>query len=137
MTVHTAILVPADLAEDHRVITWDDMRGDLLTVLYRELGRELDAATVVPAGTLAAGTGGLRLWSQDRALLVDQPEYNDRAIAVCRHWGYDVDALAGPIVFLGAVQGEDEVGLRPEMLRWLDTGLTAATEAAREAADDR
>lgn len=133
MTEHAAILVPADLAEDHRVITWDDAHGGLLPLLYRELGPELDAATVLPPG---GPTGiGLRLWTRDRSLQVADPDWNDRAIAVCRHWGYQVDALAGPIVFLGNARGEDEVGLGPEMLNWLDTGLTAATQAARTAAD--
>jgi hypothetical protein len=128
---HTALLIPADPAAPHRTLTWD---GDgLLPVLYRELGDELTAATVAPAGPVP---GGLRLWGQDRALLVADPDYNDRAIAICRHFGYQVPALAGPIVFLGAVDGDEEAGLAPAMLALLDDGLQRMRELIDEIPED-
>jgi hypothetical protein len=120
---HYGILVPADLTAEQRVVTWEDRPdgGGLLALLYREIGDNLDAATVVPArGPIP---GGLRLWCQDDVLLRADPEHNDRAIAVCRHFGYDVADLAGPIVFIGCPGGDDEAGLHPAVRAWLDDGL--------------
>jgi hypothetical protein len=125
---HTGILVPVDPTAAHRLITWEDTpSGDgLLRVLYRELGDTLDASTVMP--------GRVRLWSQDTSLNTPDPAYNDRAIAVCRALGYDVAALAGPIVFIGAVRGEDEAGLSPAMLAILIGALERMREFVAEAA---
>jgi len=123
-TTHTGILVPVDPTEDHRLVTWD---GDgLLPLLYREIGDRLDAATVAP--------GRVRLWCQDDGLLAAAPAYNDRAIALCRALGYQVPALAGPIVFIGAVRGEDEAGLTPDMLALLIGGLREMQKLAEELA---
>ena len=81
---HTGILVPADPAQEHRLVIWgdhDDPNLGLLAMLDRELGRDdaFDAATVVP--------GLVRLWCRDRTLLATEPDYNDRAIALCRALG--------------------------------------------------
>lgn len=126
---HTGILVPADETQPHHRITWEDTpSGDgLLRLLYREVGDTLDASTVVP--------GYVRLWCQDDGLLAAEPDYNDRAIAVCRALGYLVPALAGPVVFIGAVQGEDEAGLSPYWLATLDGGLHRMRELISELTD--
>ena len=60
--------------------------------------------------------------------MVDDPEFNDRALAICLHFGYRVDALAGPIVFIGCAVGEDEAGMHPAVRAWIDDGLTRMRE---------
>jgi hypothetical protein len=128
--IHYGILVPADPTAEHRVVTWE---GDgLLALLYREVGDNLDAATVVPAaGPLP---GGLRLWCQDDALLRpdDQIEHNDRAIALCRHFGYNVPDLGGPVVFIGCPGGDQEAGLHPALRAWIDDGLRRMRQMINE-----
>ena len=113
---HTGILVPADETQPHRLVTWEDTpSGDGLLALP------------VP--------GGLRLWCPDDGLMVDEPDFNDRAIGICRQFGYNVDALAGPVVFIGAVQGEDETGLDPTFQAWLVDGLRRMQEQLGELVD--
>lgn len=125
---HYGILVPPDPAPGetlapHRIVTWEDRPegGGLLAMLYREVGHTLDAATVVPDG--GPVPGGLRLWCLDDGLLADDPDYNDRALGICRWFGYNVPALAGSVVFIGCPAGEDEAGLHPSMRAWLSDGL--------------
>jgi hypothetical protein len=126
---HFGLLVPANPALPCTPFEWLDGTIPLLTMLYKVMpeGSQdgFDAATVTPAHGEAPG--GLRLWCLDNALLADKPEYNDRAIAVCRHFGYNVPALAGPIAFIGAIDGEDEAGLHPIMLRFLQVTLDRVT----------
>jgi hypothetical protein len=114
-----ALVIPAAFDAPLRVIDWPypphtDRRT--LDVLYAEIGCDcIDATPAVPTplGTLLG-------WSDDVSLLKDQPEYNDRAIALFRHFGYQVPALAGNIVLTG---GADPVGdtlpLPPALIDWL------------------
>ena len=114
-----ALVIPAAFDTPVRVIDWpypphSDRRT--LDVLYAEIGCQcIDATPAVstPMGTLLG-------WSDDVSLLKDQPEYNDRAIALFRHFGYQVPALAGNIVLTG---GADPVGdtlpLPPALIDWL------------------
>jgi hypothetical protein len=113
--VHTGILIPADYHELPLQIHWEK-EGELLPLLYRHIGQNLDASTICGPERVP---GGLRLWCQDDGLLKAEPEYNDRAIALCRWVGYDVDALAGPILIIGSVHGENETGLNSKTLAWL------------------
>jgi len=78
-----------------RVVEWT-VESQLLGVLYREIGVDcVDSARVpTPAGVLS-------MWVDDNGLLTDQPVFNDRAIAMCRAFGYNVAALAGTVVFAG------------------------------------
>ena len=129
MSTHFGILVPADPAEPYRLLTWKP--GQLQAVLYRELPgaaeEGLDHATVVPPGAITSRgpvPSGLRLWCLGRALLCEHPDYNDWAIGICRFFGYDVAALAGPVVFVGCPLGENGGGLDVRLRDWLCTALT-------------
>ena len=117
-----ALVIPADPAAPVKVIAWpyglDSMdSGATLRLLYAEIGCTcIDATPQVrtPMGITVCG------WSDDVSLLKDQPEYNDRAIAMFRHFGYQVPALAGNIVLTG---GADPVGdtlpLDENLITWL------------------
>jgi hypothetical protein len=117
-----ALVIPADPAVPVKVIAWPyglDSRdsGATLRLLYAEIGATcIDATPQIrtPMGAVVCG------WSDDVSLLKDQPEYNDRAIAMFRHFGYQVPALAGNIVLTG---GADPVGdtlpLDENLITWL------------------
>ena len=118
-----ALVIPADPAIPVRVIDWPypphttPIARRTLDVLYREIGCDcIDATPQVrtPMGPIVCG------WSDDVSLLKDQPEFNDRAIAMFRHFGYAVSALAGTIVLTG---GADPVGdtlpLDRDVCAWL------------------
>lgn len=129
MMQHVGILIPADHRKPVRRFSWN-RENELLPQLYREIGRDLDAATICGSDKLP---GGLRLWCQDDGLQKAEPEYNDRAIALCRWAGYDVAALAGPILIIGGIRGEDEAGLHPATLVWLEEGFDAMATAMEKA----
>lgn len=116
------ILIPAAPHEPHVTIRWPHP-AKLLPELYHALGTDnLDYASVTPERP--DWPGGLRLWCRGDSLLQPEPDYNDRAIGLCRAAGYNVEALAGPVVFLGNQRAaEDEVGLHPQMKAWIEFGL--------------
>jgi len=128
-----ALVIPTALDPPVRVIDWpypphSDRRT--LDVLYAEIG--CDCIDATPAVSTPMGT--LLGWSDDVSLLKDQPEYNDRAIALFRHFGYQVPALAGNIVLTG---GADPVGdtlpLPPVLIDWLRTAFAhLGTQAEQE-----
>jgi hypothetical protein len=115
-----ALVIPADPAAPVKVIDWPyppHTGRRTLDILYAEIGCQcIDATPTVrtPMGLMVTG------WSDDVSLLKDQPEFNDRAIAMFRHFGYDVHALAGNIVLTG---GCDPVGdtlpLDENLITWL------------------
>jgi hypothetical protein len=113
-----AFVVPADPAVPTKLIDWpwtphteQDTRTTL-GLLYAEIGCDCIDATPM----ITTGLGVMIGWSDDTSLLQDAPRYNDRAIALCRMFGYMVPALAGTIVFTG---GPDPIGdtqpLTPEL----------------------
>jgi hypothetical protein len=128
-----ALVIPAAFDTPLRVIDWpypphSDRRT--LDVLYAEIG--CDCIDATPAVSTPMGT--LLGWSDDVSLLKDQPEYNDRAIALFRHFGYQVPALAGNIVLTG---GADPVGdtlpLPPVLIDWLRIAFAhLGTQAEQE-----
>jgi hypothetical protein len=126
-----ALVIPAPFTAPVRLIDWPlpphtgAIGRRTLDILYREIGCTCIDATPTVRTPLGAVTG----WSDDVSLLKDQPEFNDRAIAMFRHFGYAVSALAGTIVLTG---GADPVGdtlpLPPALCRALHALFTDLTE---------
>lgn len=117
-----ALVLPAELTAAHRIVEFTG-DADLLPLLHRETGADLvDAATVIP--------GQLTMWVGDDSLFDDTLEHNDRAIALCRHLGYQIPDVRGAVVFTGGPDAAAYTrGIGADLLAWLDTALAAVTAA--------
>lgn len=108
-TTDTALVIPADPTVACRLIDVDPEK--LLDTLYAEIGTDCVDSGRFPA-PFEPGYG--RIWVSDDGLMVERPEYNDRAIALARHMGWEVPALAGTAVVTGGEDPEGEsIGLDP------------------------
>lgn len=100
-----AVVIPAVDHDPIRIITFTEQ--SLLTDLYREIGVD----ELGWSGLLHTPVGDMRMWCDDNGLIREGGYLrNERALSVCWWIGYQVEEVAGTVVFTGGEGLEGECG---------------------------